>query len=177
MADYSDCIRNMRETASVLDEVAQKRQDKRAELREIVDFSKPRLPGSATATTSAPKSQLTRSDNECRFRSEARRRATASLSPRKKSAITRHFTARQVPVSTPGRLLLASWNVANLGVQGRSDGALDVIAHIMKRFDLLAVQEINEEFRVFEKVVRKMGSKFEFILTDTAGNDERLAYV
>ena len=96
---------------------------------------------------------------------------------KEKSALTRHFTIRQVPVSTPGRLLLASWNVANLGVQGRSDGALDVVAHIMKRFDLLAVQEINEEFRVFEKVVRKMGSKFDYILTDTAGNDERLAFV
>ena len=38
MADYSDCIRNLRETASVLDDVAQKRQDKQAELREVVDF-------------------------------------------------------------------------------------------------------------------------------------------
>lgn len=38
MADYSDCIRNLRETASVLDDVADKRHDKRAELREVVDF-------------------------------------------------------------------------------------------------------------------------------------------
>ena len=38
MADYSDCIRNLRETASVLDDVAQKPQDKQAELREVVDY-------------------------------------------------------------------------------------------------------------------------------------------
>ena len=38
MTDYSDCIRNMRENASVLGEVAQKREDKRAELRAVVDF-------------------------------------------------------------------------------------------------------------------------------------------
>ena len=96
---------------------------------------------------------------------------------KEKSAITRHFTNRKIPVATLGRLLLASWNVANLGVQRRSAGALDLVAHIMKRFDLLAVQEINQEFRVFEKVVRKMESRFDYILTDTAGNDERLAFV
>ena len=38
MTDYSDCIRNMRENASVLGEVAQKHEDKRAELRAVVDF-------------------------------------------------------------------------------------------------------------------------------------------
>ena len=38
MADYGDCIRNMPENASVLGEVAQKREDKRAELCAVVDF-------------------------------------------------------------------------------------------------------------------------------------------
>ncbi|MCY4514616.1 MAG: hypothetical protein OXC69_05755 [Candidatus Tectomicrobia bacterium] len=47
----------------------------------------------------------------------------------------------------------------------------------MKRFELIAVQEVNEAFRVFENVVRRMGSKFDYIMSDTAGNDERLAFV
>ena len=41
-----------------------------------------------------------------------------------KTAITRHFKKRKVPSSTPGRLLLASWNIANLGAQKRDDDAL-----------------------------------------------------
>jgi len=36
-----------------------------------------------------------------------------------KAAISRLFTSRSVPVSRPERLLLASWNIANLGVQKR----------------------------------------------------------
>ena len=94
-----------------------------------------------------------------------------------KRAITRHFTKRKVPKPQADRLLLATWNIANLGVQGRTDGALALIAHILKRFELIAVQEVNEEFRTFAKVVRLMGSKYDFIMTDTAGNDERLAFV
>lgn len=94
-----------------------------------------------------------------------------------KSAITRHFTKRGVPKPAAARLLLASWNIANLGAQGRTSAALDVIAHILKRFELIAVQEVNEEFGAFEKIVGRMGSRFGYIMSDTAGNNERLAFI
>lgn len=93
------------------------------------------------------------------------------------SALDKHFLARNVPVSNDKRLLLASWNVANLGAQGRTNGALRLIAHIMQRFDLIAVQEVNEEFKNFARIVAHMGDEFDFIMCDTAGNNERLAYV
>jgi endonuclease/exonuclease/phosphatase family metal-dependent hydrolase len=93
------------------------------------------------------------------------------------SALDTHFTSRQVPTPGAGRLLLASWNIANLGEQKRSDAALEVIAHILKRFDLCAVQEIKDDFRHFVTVVEKMGAGFDYVMTDTAGNDERLAFV
>lgn len=96
---------------------------------------------------------------------------------KEKGAITRHFTKREVPKSTNGRLLLASWNIANLGAQGRTLNAKKLIAHILKRFDLVAVQEVNDEFRTFARIVEMMGRKYEFIMSDTAGNNERLAYV
>jgi len=92
-------------------------------------------------------------------------------------SLDHHFTNREVPVSKANRLLLASWNIANLGVQGRSKGAREVVAHILKRFDLIAVQEINDDYRQFTKIVGAMGDKFDFFMSDTAGNDERLAYV
>ena len=82
-----------------------------------------------------------------------------------------------MPVSSNNRLLLASWNIANLGVQERSNGARKVLAHIMKRFDLIAVQEINDDYRKFVDIVKLMGRDFDFIMSDTAGNNEHLAYV
>ena len=82
-----------------------------------------------------------------------------------------------MPVSSSNRLLLASWNIANLGVQERSKGARKVLAHIMKRFNLIAMQEINDDYRKFVDIVKLMGRDFDFIMSDSAGNDERLAYV
>ena len=93
------------------------------------------------------------------------------------AALDNHFTVRKVPVSSPNKLLLASWNIANLGAQTRGDSAQTVIAHILKRFDLVAVQEVNDNYRIFTRIVERMGKKFNLILSDTAGNDERLAYV
>ncbi len=82
-----------------------------------------------------------------------------------------------MPKSRDDNLLLASWNIANLGVQKRSKSARLVIAHILKRFDLIAVQEINDNYRVFTAIMKTMGKKFDFVMSDTAGNDERLAFI
>ncbi len=94
-----------------------------------------------------------------------------------KAAITRHFNHRQVPSSRDGRLLLASWNIANLGAQSRTPNAINLIAHIMRRFDLIAVQEVNNKHKAFQRMVSAMGSGFDYIMTDPAGNNERLAFV
>lgn len=82
-----------------------------------------------------------------------------------------------MPKSKADNLLLASWNIANLGVQKRSKSARIVIAHILKRFDLIAAQEINDNYRIFTAIMKAMGKKFDFVMSDTAGNDERLAFI
>lgn len=87
------------------------------------------------------------------------------------------FSAQQVPRSSTDHLLIATWNIANLGVQGRSNPAMRIIAHIMKRFDLIAVQEVNDAFKPFAKIVSMMGPSFDYVMSDTAGNNERLAFV
>lgn len=98
-------------------------------------------------------------------------------SNREISELDAHFSARNVPVSRDGRLLLATWNIANLGAQRRPQRALSLISHMLSRFDLTAVQEVNDNFRTFEKIVDKMDGNFDFVLSDKAGNAERLAYV
>ncbi len=92
-------------------------------------------------------------------------------------ALNKHFQDRKVSKSADNRLLLASWNIANLGVQKRTLGARKVIAHILKRFDLVAVQEINDDYRQFIDIVELMGPSYDFVMSDTAGNDERLTFV
>ena len=92
-------------------------------------------------------------------------------------ALDAHFTLRGVPRSQRGRMLLASWNIANLGAQDRPRRALNIIAHILKRFDLVAVQEVNDNFRAFLAVMDRLGPGFDYVLSDTAGNDERLGFV
>ena len=96
---------------------------------------------------------------------------------KEKAAISRHFTKRAVPTSQTGRLLLATWNIANLGAQKRAPNARKLIAHILKRFDLTSVQEVNEKFKIFVEIVRHMGSGFDYVMNDTAGNSERLAFI
>ncbi|MEM7281027.1 MAG: endonuclease/exonuclease/phosphatase family protein [Pseudomonadota bacterium] len=92
-------------------------------------------------------------------------------------ALDAHFRLRRIPRSQPNRLLLASWNIANLGAQDRPRRAFNIIAHILKRFDLVAVQEVNDNFRAFLAVMERMGRGFDYVLSDTAGNDERLGFV
>ncbi|MCP4004312.1 MAG: endonuclease/exonuclease/phosphatase family protein [bacterium] len=94
-----------------------------------------------------------------------------------RTAVTKHFTKRQVPKSTSGRLLLATWNIANLGVQGRTLNAKKLIAHILKRFDLVAIQEVKDELGSFHTVLKHLGPAFDYFITDPAGNTERMAFV
>ena len=54
---------------------------------------------------------------------------------------------RKIPKKHPSRLLLASWNIANLGVQERRDKDHTLIAEIISWFDLIALQEVNENLQ------------------------------
>ena len=92
-------------------------------------------------------------------------------------AIDNWFAHRQVPTSQPGHVLLASWNIANLGEQDRDPKDLELIAHILRRFDLIAVQEVKENLEHFRTVAEHLGQQFDWVVNDTAGNQERLAFV
>ncbi|MBW1802457.1 MAG: endonuclease/exonuclease/phosphatase family protein [Deltaproteobacteria bacterium] len=94
-----------------------------------------------------------------------------------KAAIKSWFEHRHVPESQPHRLLLASWNIANLGEQKRDARDLKLIAFLLSRFDLIAAQEIKDNLGHFEEVVKTMGDDYEWIVNDTAGNNERLGFI
>jgi endonuclease/exonuclease/phosphatase family metal-dependent hydrolase len=47
----------------------------------------------------------------------------------------------------------------------------------MSRFDLIAVQEVKRNLGHFAQIVAHMGPGYDWIVNDTAGNNERLAFV
>ena len=84
---------------------------------------------------------------------------------------------RHVPAKGPGRLLVATWNVANFGAQAREDRHNQLIAEVMSWFDIVAVQEVRENFGHLDDVVRHLGTPYRMLFSDASGNNERMAFV
>jgi endonuclease/exonuclease/phosphatase family metal-dependent hydrolase len=84
---------------------------------------------------------------------------------------------RQIPAKTAGRILLATWNIANFGAQDREDRHLRLIAEILSWFDVVAIQELRENFAQLDDVVRHLGAPYKMLFSDASGNNERMAFV
>ncbi|MBD0364600.1 MAG: endonuclease/exonuclease/phosphatase family protein [Flavisolibacter sp.] len=84
---------------------------------------------------------------------------------------------RQIPKSTTNNLLVATWNVANLGAQDRQDEHFKLIAEIISWFDLVAVQETKENYEHLLAIKEKLSSSYKYIFSDESGNNERMAFL
>lgn len=82
-------------------------------------------------------------------------------------------------------LRLATWNLMHFGNGGgywREVDALLYISEIIDHFDLVALQEINENTEQLEDLMENyLGEEWDYIVTDTTGgdlgNDERMAFL
>ncbi|WP_055445570.1 endonuclease/exonuclease/phosphatase family protein [Lacinutrix himadriensis] len=90
-------------------------------------------------------------------------------------------------------LLIATWNIrafGNLTRKWDSDDddspkrdlhAILCIAEIIKRFDVIAIQEVKDNIRALRDTLKVLGSNWSLILTDVnkgkVGNGERMAYL
>lgn len=89
---------------------------------------------------------------------------------------------RAIPAKNSERLLVASWNIANLGVQERRDRDYRLLAEMISWFDLVAVQEVNDDLTGLRAVMNQLasipgGGSWRALFSDKAGNSERLAYI
>jgi endonuclease/exonuclease/phosphatase family metal-dependent hydrolase len=83
---------------------------------------------------------------------------------------------RAIPAKANGRLLLATWNIANLGAQDRNPEDYQLLAEMISWFDLIAIQEVNDDLRGIRAVAANLPG-YQMLFSDTAGNRERLAYL
>lgn len=130
--------------------------------------------------------------------------ATLSVTERPPAPLRRELSAERrklrsllddaVPAKSAGEnLLIATWNIRALGGLTRRWNALDsdspkrdlralrLIADVVSRFDLVAVQEARAELTAMLELLEALGGNWGVIFTDVtrgnAGNSERLAYV
>lgn len=89
-------------------------------------------------------------------------------------------------------LLIATWNIREFGglteewngdehTPKRDLHSILLIAEIVKRFDIVAIQEVTGKLKALRHMLKVLGEHWSFILTDvskgSSGNDERLAYL
>ena len=93
------------------------------------------------------------------------------------SRLRKHKNARAIPKREQGKLLLATWNIANLGAQDRRDQDLSIIAEVVSWFDIVAVQECRENFGDLFDIHNKLPKSYRVIMSDASGNNERMAFL
>jgi endonuclease/exonuclease/phosphatase family metal-dependent hydrolase len=84
---------------------------------------------------------------------------------------------RAVPPRQPDRLLIATWNVANLGVQRRREKDYRLIAEMVGWFDVVAVQEVADDLSGLRAIYSFLPATFRMLVSDPSGNDERQAFL
>ncbi|HSF81894.1 MAG TPA: endonuclease/exonuclease/phosphatase family protein [Anaerolineales bacterium] len=98
---------------------------------------------------------------------------------------------RQLRGEIPARsmndtLLLATWNLRDFDSNKFKHGprlkeSFFYIAEIISAFDMVALQEVNEDLSALNKVMRILGSDWDYISTDktegASGNSERMTFV
>src|SRR5262245_18538373 len=80
---------------------------------------------------------------------------------------------------------MATWNVRELGADKkfgtRLDESLLYIAEIVSHFDLIAMQEVNENLSNLQELVKLLGNWWDYLVTDVTlgpyGNSERIAFI
>lgn len=94
-----------------------------------------------------------------------------------KRRLTYHFKKRGIPKKETEKVLIASWNLTNFGLQKRTNEHLEIMAHILSKFDVIAVQEVADNLEQFDLLLKAMDGNYKAIFSDIAGNYERLGFI
>ena len=84
---------------------------------------------------------------------------------------------RTIPNKANNRLLLATWNIANLGLQKRKPKDYKLLAEIIGWFDIIALQEVNDNLSGLRSILANLPNSYKALFSDKAGNNERMTFV
>ncbi len=84
---------------------------------------------------------------------------------------------RSIPKKTTKKLLIATWNIANLGEQKRRDKDYRLLAEILSWFDIIALQEVKDNLSGLRGIQKHLPNSYYATFSDKGGNDERMAYL
>jgi endonuclease/exonuclease/phosphatase family metal-dependent hydrolase len=88
-----------------------------------------------------------------------------------------HKKERQIPEKNEENLLIATWNLANFGIQKRRDTDLKIMAEIIDWFDVIALQEVRQNLSDLQKLISFLNGKYSTVFTDVSGNSERMVFL
>lgn len=86
-------------------------------------------------------------------------------------------TLRGVPQKDDNRLLIATWNITNFGVQQRTKDDLALMAEVVGWFDLIAIQEVADSLSQLRQLMSYLPLSYRVIVSDIGGNDERAGFL
>jgi hypothetical protein len=83
---------------------------------------------------------------------------------------------RTIPPKAKDRLLLATWNIANLGLQKRREKDHRLLAEMLGWFDLVAIQEVNDNLEGLRAVQAELPKRYRVVFSDPGGNNVHLYF-
>ncbi|TQV74841.1 hypothetical protein FLL45_07730 [Aliikangiella marina] len=83
---------------------------------------------------------------------------------------------RQIPNKSSRKMLAATWNLTNFGVQQRLRKDIQLIAEVIGWFDLIAIQEVADDLTDLRTLLRYLPN-YKVILSDIGGNEERTGFL
>ncbi|WNJ98561.1 endonuclease/exonuclease/phosphatase family protein [Thalassospiraceae bacterium LMO-JJ14] len=116
-----------------------------------------------------------------RYKKELRHRTVDGLQRLRKQL------RNEIPPRTVNdTVLIATWNIRDFdsnkfGHGPRLTESFHYIAEVISSFDVVALQEVNDDLKALDRVMRLLGPQWDHIVTDVTegpgGNKERMAFV
>lgn len=73
-------------------------------------------------------------------------------------------------------ILIATWNIQSFS-EKKSQRAIQYIADICERFDIIALQEVKTDLRGLSKLQKLLPGNYKILVSDPTGNYERFAFL
>jgi endonuclease/exonuclease/phosphatase family metal-dependent hydrolase len=93
------------------------------------------------------------------------------------ASLKAHKQHRQIPEIDDDHVLIATWNIANLGLQKRWNEHYQMMAEMIQWFDVIAVQEVNDNLSGLRALESFLPAEYDLLFSDKAGNNERTAFI